>query len=379
MNRYIIFIFIIVFSIKTEAQTSVLNAADNLYATGNYSKAIEQYQLYDSPSEVFEKIAKSFLALGNYGEALSYYSKALEAHPNNVFLKFDYAKVLYNIKKYKESSLLFGQLIELDAKNPNYQYELGQTLEALQDSTAMNFYRTAFQLDQTHQKAIYKIARHHLIEREHDESLKYINIGLKSYENNVELISLKAQNYYWMQEYRESAAWFELLIALGETSQFIHESLRDCYLQHFNYKEAAEQGLLALQYDPKNVENMFTQGELYQELEEFKKAEEYMVLALQLKDTPLDILYRKLGYVYNRQAKYKEAIDALTMSLKENPDNFLAEFYMLNAKDKYYKDIDTRLKLYEQFVQKYPESRYDYWIDKRIKELKEEKFMKGED
>ena len=112
MIKYFLIVIIIVFSIKTEAQTSVLNVADSLYATGNYSKAIERYKSHDMPSEVFEKIAKSYLALGNFGEALSNYAKALEARPTDVLLKFDYAKVLYNMKKYKESSLLFDQLIE---------------------------------------------------------------------------------------------------------------------------------------------------------------------------------------------------------------------------------------------------------------------------
>lgn len=377
MNRY--FLILIFLCFKTEAQTSVLNVADSLYATGNYSKAIERYKSYDKPSEVFEKIAKSYVALGNYGEALSNYSEALESHPTNVLLKFDFAKMLYNTKKYKESSLLFGELVKTDSKNPNYQYELGQTLEALKDSTAINHYRTAYELDKTHQKAIYKIARKLLIERKHKESLSYINVGLESYADNVELISLKAQNYYWMQDYRESAKWFEKLIELGESSQFIHETLCQCYAKHFNYKKAAEQGLLALQYDPKNVENLFIQGRLYEGLEDFEKAEDYMTIALLIKDVPLDDEYRRLGYVLNRQAKYKEAIEVLNKSLKENPNNTTTQFYILMAKDKYYKDIETRLKLYEDFKAKNPNDGYEYWIDKRIKELREEKFMKGED
>ncbi len=378
MNRYFIIIIIFI-SIKTEAQTSVLKVADSLYATGNYSKAIERYKTYDKPSEALEKIAKSYMALSNYGEALSNYAKALEAHPNNVLLKFDYAKVLYNMKKYKESSILFGQLIETDKKNPNYQYELGQTLEALQDSTAMNFYRTAYDLDNTHQKAIYKIARKFLIERKHYESLKYINIGLESYANNVELISLKAQNYYWIPDYRESAKWFESLIELGESSLFIHETLSYCYAKHYEYKKAVEQGLLALQYDPKNFKNLFIQGQLYEGLENFEKASEYMALALEIRDIPLDDEYRKLGYVLNRQGKHKEAIEALQKSLKINPNNNMSQFYLLMAKDRYYKDVDTRLKLYEDFQAKNPKNGYNFWVERRIKELKEEKFMKSED
>jgi tetratricopeptide (TPR) repeat protein len=377
VNKYFTIILILI-SIKTEAQVSVLTVADSLYATGNYSKAIERYKTYDKPSEVFEKIAKSYMALGNYGEALSNYSKAVKAYPANVLLKFDFAKMLYNTKKYNESVLLFDELVKTDAENPHYQYELGQSLEALQDSTSMSHYRMAYELDKTHQKSIYKIARKFLIERKHKESLSYINTGLESYADNVELISLKAQNYYWIPEYRESAKWFERLIELGESSQFIHESLRDCYAKHFDYKKASEQSLIALQYDPKNFKNLFIQGQLYEGLENFEKAEEYMTLALQIRDIPLDDEYSRLGYVLNRQGKHKEAIDALNKSLQENPSNSTTQFYMLMAKDRYYKDIDMRIKLYEDFQAKNQKDGYDFWIEKRIKELKEEKFMKSE-
>lgn len=50
MIRFLILFLLILF--KTEAQTSVLNIADSLYANGNYSKAIAQYQLYKNQPEV---------------------------------------------------------------------------------------------------------------------------------------------------------------------------------------------------------------------------------------------------------------------------------------------------------------------------------------
>lgn len=377
MNRFLIIIILFVIA-KTEAQTSVLSTADNLFATGNYSKAIEAYQSYDKPSEVYENIAKSYKALGNFDESLSYYNKASDAHPDNVFLKFDYAKLLYSLKKYEASSKFYNELVATDSLNPNYHYELGLTMEALKDSTAINQFRTAFELDNTHQKAIYKIARDLLIDRKHEESLKYIEIGLDSYANNVELISLKAQNLYWKQDYREAAKSFEKLIELGESSQFIHESLSFCYAQHYEYKKAIEQGLLALEYDPKNFKNLFIQGQLYQGLEDFPKAEEYMTLALEIKDIPLDEEYRKLGYVLNRQGKYKEAIEALNKSLKFNPTNEMTQFYLLMAKDKSYKDVNAKLKLYEDFKSKNPKSNFSFWVERRIGELKEEKFMKAD-
>ena len=378
VNRFLIIIFAVVV-FKTEAQTSVLNLADSLYATGNYSKAIDTYKSYEKPSEVQEKMATAYIALGNYDEALICYEKVLAAFPDDVLLKFDYAKFLSKLKKYNDASVLLEELIYTDYRNPNYQYELGTVLEAMNDSTAMNRYRAAYDLDNTHQKAIYKIAREFLVKRKHDASLKYIDNGLQSYANNVELISLKAQNYYWMEDYRESGKWFERLIELGESSQFIHEKLAYCYARHFEYKKAIEQGKLALKYDPNNFTNLFIQGQMYEGLEDFPNAEKYMAMALEIRDIPLDDEYSRLGKVLNRQGKHKEAIEALNKSLKFNPNNQMSQFYLLMAKDKYYADIDTRIKLFQDFKTKNPESSFMYWIDKRINELKEEKFLKAED
>ncbi|MCK7589124.1 tetratricopeptide repeat protein [Subsaxibacter sp. CAU 1640] len=364
---------------KAEAQISVLKLADSLYATGNYSKAIEHYKKVDNAAEVQEQIAKSFLALGNYDAALSSYKSALEAHPQDVLLKFDYAKLLRSTKHNKESTALLRELVQTDDKNPNYHYELGVTLEHLNDSTAMNHYRLAFESDNTHQKAIYKIARQLLSKRKHQESLQFIKIGLDSYENNIELISLKAQNYYWMEDYRESAKWFEKLIELGESSQFIHESLGYCYMAHYNYKKAVEQGLLALEYDPKHFKNLFILGQAYEGLEDFPNAEKYMALALEIRDVPLDDEYTRLGKVLNRQEKYKEAIEVLQKALKINPNNDFAQFYLLMAKERYYGDLKVKLKLHEDFKTKYPKNPFIYWVDRHIKELKEEIFLNAED
>jgi hypothetical protein len=46
------------------------------------------------------------------------------------------------------------------------------------------------------------------------------------------------------------------------------------------------------------------------------------------------------------------------------------------TKDRYYKGLDTKLKLYEDYKKKFPKSRLMDMVDRRISELKEEKFLK---
>ncbi|WP_456441898.1 tetratricopeptide repeat protein [Psychroserpens sp.] len=361
---------------KTEAQSSVLNIADSLYLNGNYSKAISAYQAYPNQDEVYDKIAKSHVAIGNYEKALNYYKLNIETHPDDALTKYEYAKLLSKTKQFEASIEVFNELMNIDYRNPNYHYEMGLALEKANDSSAMNRFRTAYDLDDTHQKAIFKIAKHFLIKRKHDISHRYIDKGLESYENNLELISLKAQNYYYQDYYKDAKVWFQKLIDLGESSEFIHEKLSTIHADFSEYEEAISHRKLVLKYNPYDSNALFLIGTYYERLNDFENAEKYMLQALKLKDIPLDYEYQKLGMVLNRQERYKEAIEAFKVSLKEDPENISSAFFIVTTKDHYYADIDSKIKAYEEFIDRYSKSPFLSFAERRLVELKQEKFLK---
>ncbi|MDO5979657.1 tetratricopeptide repeat protein [Flavivirga spongiicola] len=369
-------LLLLLISFKIEAQISVLHMADSLYAHGHYTKAIEYYKAYKNQSEASDKIAKAYIAIGNYEEALKNYKTSIDVHPKDALLKYEYAKLLSKTKKYRAATNVFNDLVYVDNKNPNYHYELGLVLEQLKDSTAMNHFRATYNLDQTHQKAIYKIAKYYLQKRKHPLVNKYVDKGLKVYEGNVKLISLKAQNYYWQQYYRKAAIWFEKLIELGESSEFIHEKLSSCYYKHYEFKKTIEQLKLVLKYNKNDVTSIYVIGACYYELDDFVNAEKYIKQFLALKDLPLDAEYSKLARALNRQKKYSESIETLKKAIKENPDNTGTHFFLLITKDAYYADLDAKLVMYNNFKKKFPSGFHIEYIDRRISELKKEKFMK---
>jgi len=374
-----IVIILTVFSFQAEAQTSALQLADSLYLHGNYTKAIEAYKTHSNQEEVYQNIAKAYIALGNYDEALLNYESSLKAKPKDALTLFDYGKLLARVKKYKEALEVFYQLINIDYKNPNYHYESGLVLQQLGDSTDQNRFHSAYNLDNTHQKAIFQIAKFHLIKRHHSVVDKYVDIGLSSYENNKELISLKAQNFYWKEDYEDATKWFEKLLALNESTQFVHEKLSFCYDRSYEREKAIEHQLIAVKFDPKDATNLFILGQLYQKANDYENAEKYYLEALKLMDAPLDAEYLKLATVYNLQKKEKEAIDAFKKAIDENPENESAQFFLVLTLDKYYKDIDARIKLFENYKEKFPKSPFISFAEQKLTELKEEKHMKSDD
>lgn len=374
MIRVSILFLLILF--KTEAQTSVLNMADSLFANGNYSKAIVQYQLHENQPEVFGKIAKSYMAIGNYDQALQYYKLSIESNPEDALFQYEYAKLLSRTKNYEAASKVFNDLVLVDNENPNYHYELGLVLERLKDSTAMNRFHSAYDLDETHQKAIYKIAKYNLQKRMYDIVDKYVDKGLEAYTNNVELISLKAQNYYLQQDYKQAIEWFEKLIEMGESSEFIYEKLSLSYYQLYDIEKALENRLITLKFNPNDASTRYVIGSYYFELNNFEKAEEYISNALLILDKPLDAEYIKLATVLNHQKKYPEAIKALKTAIKEDPNNEFSHFRLALTLETYYADYDAKLKAYEDFNKKFPNSKLNRFVDEKISKIKEEKFLK---
>lgn len=181
-----------------------------------------------------------------------------------------------------------------------------------------------------------------------------------------------------MQQYEESSLWFEKLLALGEDSQFIHEKLSFSYSQQKLYPNAIEQAKAALKFKPKDPQNLFVLGELYAKTNDFVAAEKFLKEALEIMDVPLGTEYTSLGVVLNQENKTKEAIAAFQKAVKENPKDDTAQFYLVRTKDEFYADLDTKIKLYEKFKIEFSHSRFNLFVDSRLKTLKNEKFMKAD-
>ena len=367
--------------LSVHSQNSNIDQADDLYSSGNYTKAVKAYKNLENKDEVYDKIAKAYMALGNYGEALKFYKKSTEANPESKLIQYEFAKLLSKVKKYNEAKDLFNALILKDSLNPNYHYELGIVLEKEKNPVALEKFKTTFNLDSTHQKAIFKIAKHYIFKRKFELAHQIIDIGLDSYSENIELISLKAQTYYYQEYYTHSAVWFKKLIDLGEESEFIHEKLSISYAENYEYENAIYHRKQVLRFNPNDANTLFVIGSYYEKLSDFDKAAEYMEKSLSLQDQPLDNEYAKLARVYNSQKKYKLAIEAFQKALKENPSNLATEFFLIRTKEEYYADLDTKINLYENYIKKYKDVRTPYvdFAKVRLKDLKEEKFLKSEE
>ncbi|WP_442844479.1 tetratricopeptide repeat protein [Leeuwenhoekiella sp. H156] len=375
MHKLYLFIFLILAS-RAEAQSvSVSAVADSLYAVGNYSEAIAEYESLDKKdTSVYLKLARAHQAKGTLDDALNYYAQAATG-TNEVIAMNEYGKLLITKRKFKEADSVFTELINVYQTNPDFYYQRGRAKENIPrnikidatDSTttsAKNIfphvldYRKAVALDSTHQKALGELAVFHLRLKEYPMVEKLAFKALESYPTNVEIIGTLAQSYYYKGWNEEAITWFERLIELGQSTQFIHEKLGNSYYKDRMYEKSIEQYLEALDFSPEDEYLHATLAKLYNHVEDLEAAESHGLLAVFFKDQPLDEEYYTLSRTYEMKKDWKNAMKYVNLSLEENPKNKNAEYTKVIVADNYYEDRRAVLKLYEDFIKKYSESEY---------------------
>lgn len=116
MPKPLRFLCVALLTWSMQAQVASLKLADSLYVHGNYAQSITVYKSIEQQDQVYEKLAKAYIALGNYDEALENYKSASQASPEDVLIKYDYAKLLASNKKLKTAELLLNELVYLEYK-----------------------------------------------------------------------------------------------------------------------------------------------------------------------------------------------------------------------------------------------------------------------
>ncbi|MAW96412.1 MULTISPECIES: tetratricopeptide repeat protein [unclassified Leeuwenhoekiella] len=375
MHKLYLFILLILAS-QAEAQSvSALAVADSLYAVGNYSAAIAEYDNLDAKNaSVYLKLARAHQAKGTLDDALSFYAQAATG-TDEVIAMNEYGKLLITKRKFKEADSVFTELLNAYTTNPDFYYQRGRAKEMMPhnikidatDSTItsekrlvphITDYKQAVALDSTHQKALGELAVFYLKRKEYAMVEKLAFKALESYPTNVEIIGTLAQSYYYKGWNEEAITWFEKLIELGQSTQFIHEKLGNSYYKDRMYKLAIEQYLEALKFSPEDAYLHFTLAKLYNHTEDLKAAETHGLFAILYKDLPLDEEYYTLSRTYEMKKDWANAMKYVNRSLAENPENKNAEYTKAIVADNYFEDRRAVLKLYEDFIEKYSKTDY---------------------
>ncbi len=373
VRTYIIFLFVSL-STGANAQSLVLKVADSLYAIGDYTKAINYYAEANTENSGLQ-IARAYNAIGNFDKAIAQYKNVVEKHPDWQIANFELGKLLLKAKEYNEARKLFSQLAGPTNKNPEYHYYLGEAyLELEQPASALTAYKKAVKSDSTHLRSLFRLGKYFTIKLERDQALKYVDKGLRFYENDVSLINLKALIYYNDNQYKMAIPWLQKILEFDETKPYVYEKLAYCYYKNGEFEKAKETYRILIGIDDQNSDTYFGMAEALRKNKQRDSAEIYIRKAMDVQRPIFAEGYSSLASLARERNDLKSALTYYKQAYKETPSDELLYFNICTVSDQLYKDPKTKLEYYGNFIKKFG-TKIPYaskMAAKRVKELKEE-------
>jgi tetratricopeptide (TPR) repeat protein len=305
--RIVVNLCLLFSTLVLEAQPTFLEKADSLYALGNYTKAINEYAKVGSLTAKLQ-IARAYNAIGNYDKAIRQYKNVTGTDSTLQIGKFELGKLLLKVKGGGEASVFFLNLAGKDSANPEYRYYLGESLQemGLKDAS-IAAYKSAVAIDSTHLRSIFRLGKYYVAQREKNMALKYINQGLRFYENDVALINLKALAYFNNDEYEKGKPLFERLLELGEDKEHIYNKLAYCYYKNWELDKAKEMYTALLAFSEARPDAFFGLGNTSWRVKELDSAAIYFKKAIEEKKPYLGNEFNALARLARVQDDLKTA------------------------------------------------------------------------
>lgn len=367
---YIIFLLIF----QAEAQTEMSKNADSLYATGNYTKAINEYSKIGSEKASLQ-IARAYKAIGNFEKSVVQYKALVSDNPNLEMAQFELAKLYLKVNQFNSAKDLFSLLVQKTPENPEYHFYLGESFREGGDfKRAIPSFENAVYVDSTHLRSLFQMSKYYLVKGEKDSVLRYTDMGLKFYPKDVSLINLKALAYFNNDNFRNSIPHFEELLQLGETKTYVYQKLGYAYFRTWEFEKAKNMYKMAIGMEMDNPELYYELGRVYLKDRAMDSAQIFIQRAIELKKPNLASEYETLASIARQQEKLNEALEYYKLAHREDREEPRYYYQICAMNDGLKNNLKESLDCYESYLNQYGD-KYPYLneiVSKRISDLKAE-------
>jgi tetratricopeptide (TPR) repeat protein len=281
----------------------------------------------------------------------------------------------------KRAEKLFRFLQSKDPENPNFPYQIGESLEKQNKFNEMGqSYLNAYKLDTLHLKSIFELAKFFKALRFQDSTTLFINKGLQIDSNNINFNQLKANDLYFAKDFKNTLTYIKKLDSLNYISVSTYEMAGMCYynLQEFDLAETYFKK--AIRLDPSDYTIYYRLATLYYDKKDYKMSKFFLFQSIGAAKPDLDRQYFLIGIIYKEENNLKEAIDSFEKSYQNNYSNYKALFELATTSDVYYEDKKIALKRFQQYISKFKrnDEKMTIYAENRIEEIKKHYFLKGE-
>lgn len=362
------------FTLLGQGQTETITEADSLYASGNYTKAINVYASVGTVNAGIQ-IARAYYAIGNYDKAIVQYQVVLEQDAEQQLAQFELSKLLLKQKHFDDARKSFQQLVSAADDNPEYHYYLGEVYRKLdQPSSSLVSYKNAVEKDSTHLRSLFQLGKYFTIKGEKNQALHYINQGLNFYQNDVALVNLKALVYYNDARFSDAIPWLEKVLTLGEQKEYVYEKLAHSYYKEWEFEKAKKAYKELLKFNETNSDYYYAIAETYRKTKQVDSATLFVKKGMDIQRPVIAKGYMALSVLAREKDDLKGALEYLQLAVDEDPQDGMLYFKLCSLMDRYYEDPVLKLKHYKRFMERFGAEVpfFSETAKKRISELKEQ-------
>ena len=294
-----------------------------------------------------------------YQDALKYYQKAIDIHPDNKYVRIQYISLLCNLQQYEEAFGESSVLAETDGSAVILHLQ-AQSLEGRTGflDAALGCYHVIQDKYPDDYLAAAKLGQIYNAMQFYEYAIEATEKYREADTTNVVVNRQNAQAYCLSGDYPMAIKRYEYLVGQRDSSFHTYYYLGVSYYATEKFYEAHDMLEIARKYDPENVNLLYYLGRACAKTSWKKQGIEYLETAIDLslpKDSAMTRLYKglrdccRLGrepakaiqaakdqYKYdktNHKLLYDIAIDYLFMKDNKNATHYLEAFLKTRPKD----------------------------------------------
>lgn len=294
-----------------------------------------------------------------YQDALKYYQKAIDIHPDNKYVRIQYISLLCNLQQYEEAFGESSVLAETDSSAVILHLQ-AQSLEGRTGflDAALGCYHVIQDKYPDDYLAAAKLGQIYNAMQFYEYAIEATEKYREADTTNVVINRQNAQAYCLSGDYPMAIKRYEYLVGQRDSSFHTYYYLGVSYYATEKFYEAHDMLEIARKYDPENVNLLYYLGRACAKTSWKKQGIEYLETAIDLslpKDSAMTRLYKglrdccRLGrepakaiqaakdqYKYdktNHKLLYDIAIDYLFMKDNKNATHYLEAFLKTRPKD----------------------------------------------
>ena len=348
---------------KKSTPPLLLQKGKALRGLGLTTEALATYQEIirndTTNTRAFIEAAECCKQSAKYQDALKYYQKAIDIHPDNKYVRIQYISLLCNLQQYEEAFGESSVLAETDSSAVILHLQ-AQSLEGRTGflDAALGCYHVIQDKYPDDYLAAAKLGQIYNAMQFYEYAIEATEKYREADTTNVVVNRQNAQAYCLSADYPMAIKRYEYLVGQRDSSFHTYYYLGVSYYATEKFYEAHDMLEIARKYDPENVNLLYYLGRACAKTSWKKQGIEYLETAIDLslpKDSAMTRLYKglrdccRLGrepakaiqaakdqYKYdktNHKLLYDIAIDYLFMKDNKNATHYLEVFLKTRPKD----------------------------------------------